>query len=107
MRLFNNSQVLSNSTEICWLVQKKPVTSVHGFKTFQEFLDNEQYTRDSILRCERVCDEHFASIGGLETTEVGAYKSYVGVLLTALLSLNVSHLVECSTLIFTTDLASI
>jgi len=63
-------QMMSNSSEICWLVQKVPVTSVHGFKTFQEFLDNEQYSRDSILRCERVCDEHFASIGGLETTEV-------------------------------------
>ena len=64
--------MLSISNEICWLLQKVPVTSSHGFKTFQEFLDNKQYSRNSILRYERVFDKHFVSTGGLETTEVYA-----------------------------------
>jgi len=63
-------QLLSTSNEICWLLQKVPATSTHGFKTFQEFLDNKQYSRNSILRYERMFDKHYVSTGGLETTEV-------------------------------------
>jgi len=62
--------MLATSNEICWLLQKVPTTSSHGFKTFQEFLDNKQYSRNSILRYERMFDKHFVSTGGLETTEV-------------------------------------
>jgi len=62
--------MLSTSNEICWLLKKVPATSTHGFKTFQEFLDNKQYSRNGILCYERMFDKHFVSTGGLETTEV-------------------------------------
>lgn len=36
--------------------------------SFQDFLDNHQYTRNGILRYERIFGDGFVSTGGLETT---------------------------------------
>ena len=41
-----------------------------GYKTFQEFLDSQQYSRAGILRYEKIFGRHFVSTGGKETTEV-------------------------------------
>jgi phosphoethanolamine N-methyltransferase len=46
-----------------------PLSERHGFKTFQEFLDNKQYSRNGILRYERIFGTNFVSTGGLDTTE--------------------------------------
>lgn len=42
---------------------------------FQQFLDENQYTRNSILRYEKIFGRHFISTGGLETTEVSGAKN--------------------------------
>ena len=47
------------------------------FDTFlslkQKFLDQGQYTRNNILKYEKIFGENFVSTGGLETTEVGVF----------------------------------
>jgi phosphoethanolamine N-methyltransferase len=40
-----------------------------GYKTFQEFLDRQQYTTDNIRLYERVFGRDFISPGGLETAQ--------------------------------------
>lgn len=47
----------------------------HGFQTFQKFLDNQQYTRDGILRYEKIFGDGYVSTGGARTTEV---RNHVG-----------------------------
>ena len=61
---------MSTSNEVCWLLQKVPSTPTHGFNSFEEFLNNKLYSRNNILRYERMFDKDFVSTGGLETTEV-------------------------------------
>jgi len=60
-----------SGNQICWLLYKSRVehAEFHGFKTFQEFLDNKQYSRNGILRYARVFGKDFVSTGGLQTTE--------------------------------------
>ena len=36
----------------------------------QQFLDDNQYTRNNILRYEKIFGETFVSTGGLKTTQV-------------------------------------
>lgn len=65
-------QIKQNRNQICWLFHKvRLVTNGNnqGFKTFQEFLDNKQYSQTGILRYERIFGKHFVSTGGLETTK--------------------------------------
>ncbi|KAK2142169.1 hypothetical protein LSH36_988g00035 [Paralvinella palmiformis] len=61
----------SNYNQICWLAQKvhqsEPFSS--SSKTFQEFLDQQQYSRNGILRYEKIFGRHFISTGGLDTTK--------------------------------------
>ncbi|CAH1779771.1 unnamed protein product [Owenia fusiformis] len=67
-----------NPNQVWWLLQKQQINKMddyHGYKTFQEFLDNEQYSRNSILRYEKIFGKDFISTGGLETT-----KEFVGML---------------------------
>ena len=40
----------------------------------QQFLDQNQYSSNSILRYEKIFGRGFASSGGLETTKVGGRK---------------------------------
>ncbi len=68
--IYNNFQVKSNANQICWLVQKSRRTQQHGSGlSYQEFLDNNQYSRDNILCYEKVFGQHFVSPGGLDTTQ--------------------------------------
>lgn len=58
---------------MCWLMQKtsRSVVQQHqgGFKTFQQFLDNQQYTRRGILRYEKMFGSGYVSTGGPSTTK--------------------------------------
>ncbi|XP_013401977.1 phosphoethanolamine N-methyltransferase-like, partial [Lingula anatina] len=60
-----------NKNQVCWLLKKVRVDTVHnhGYKTFQEFLDTQQYSRNKILTYEKIFGRHFISTGGKETTE--------------------------------------
>ncbi|KAE8607726.1 hypothetical protein XENTR_v10011263 [Xenopus tropicalis] len=60
-----------NQNQVCWLLQRVPrVPNGHqGYSTFQQFLDNQQYSRRGILRYEKIFGEGFVSTGGLETTK--------------------------------------
>jgi len=61
----------NNKNQICWLVEKtvRDITGVNqGEKTFQKFLDKQQYSKNGILRYERIFGKDYVSSGGLETT---------------------------------------
>ena len=45
--------------------------SAQDYETFQSFLDQNQYTRNGILRYERIFGKTYVSTGGAETTQVG------------------------------------
>uniref|UniRef100_A0A8C1ZB68 phosphoethanolamine N-methyltransferase n=1 Tax=Cyprinus carpio TaxID=7962 RepID=A0A8C1ZB68_CYPCA len=63
----------NNQNQLCWLMQKvrRDVVQQHqgGFSTFQEFLDNQQYTRRGILRYEKMFGSGYVSTGGISTTK--------------------------------------
>ncbi|XP_067247838.1 phosphoethanolamine methyltransferase [Chanodichthys erythropterus] len=62
-----------NQNQLCWLLQKARRDAIEqlqgGFSTFQEFLDNQQYTRRGILRYEKMFGSGYVSTGGLSTTK--------------------------------------
>ncbi|XP_017572374.1 phosphoethanolamine methyltransferase isoform X1 [Pygocentrus nattereri] len=62
-----------NQNQVCWLMQKayRNVDHQHqgGFNTFQQFLDNQQYTRRGILRYEKMFGSGYVSTGGPSTTK--------------------------------------
>ncbi|ROL41091.1 Phosphoethanolamine N-methyltransferase 3 [Anabarilius grahami] len=62
-----------NQNQLCWLMQKACRDAIEqhqgGFSTFQEFLDNQQYTRRGILRYEKMFGSGYVSTGGLSTTK--------------------------------------
>ncbi|KAM4617374.1 uncharacterized protein O3C94_021407 isoform 2-T2 [Discoglossus pictus] len=64
-------KIKKNQNQVCWLLQMVPRApeANHGFGTFQQFLDNQQYSRRGILRYEKIFGEGFVSTGGLETTK--------------------------------------
>ncbi|XP_064407981.1 phosphoethanolamine methyltransferase [Latimeria chalumnae] len=57
--------------QVCWLLQKvlRKGSANQGYATFQQFLDNKQYSRQGILRYEKIFGRGFISTGGLETTK--------------------------------------
>ncbi|XP_062846937.1 phosphoethanolamine methyltransferase isoform X2 [Trichomycterus rosablanca] len=61
-----------NQNQVCWLMQKVSRNEVQqhqgGFNTFQQFLDNQQYTRQGILRYEMMFGAGYVSTGGPSTT---------------------------------------
>ncbi|KAM6953426.1 phosphoethanolamine methyltransferase [Aplochiton taeniatus] len=61
----------NNQNQVCWLLEKVPRSSAPpgGFPTFQQFLDNQQYTRRGILRYEKMFGAGFVSTGGPSTTK--------------------------------------
>jgi len=69
--IFTYIKYKGNPNQVCWLVEKveHPEWTSHGFKTFQQFLDTQQYSRNGILRYEKIFGRHFVSTGGKETTE--------------------------------------
>ncbi|XP_069750218.1 phosphoethanolamine methyltransferase isoform X2 [Narcine bancroftii] len=60
-----------NQNQVCWLLQKvvRDRLAHQGYHTFQQFLDGQQYSRNSILRYERIFGPGFISTGGLRTTQ--------------------------------------
>jgi phosphoethanolamine N-methyltransferase len=40
----------------------------HGFKTLREFMDHQQYSRNGVLRYEKIFGAGFVSTGGVDTT---------------------------------------
>ncbi len=69
--MFIHFQNKFNYREICWLAKKidSSETSISSYKTFQEFLDQQQYSINSILQYEHIFGKHFVSPGGPDTTE--------------------------------------
>ncbi|XP_035265800.1 phosphomethylethanolamine N-methyltransferase-like isoform X2 [Anguilla anguilla] len=60
----------NNPNQVCWLMQKVPRSECHkGFNTFQDFLDNQQYSRRGILRYEKIFGNGYVSTGGPSTTK--------------------------------------
>ncbi|XP_075425983.1 uncharacterized protein LOC142465681 isoform X2 [Ascaphus truei] len=64
-------KIKKNQNQVCWLLQSVPRVpgANQGYTTFQQFLDNQQYSRRSILRYEKIFGEGFVSTGGLHTTQ--------------------------------------
>lgn len=62
----------NNPNQICWLLEKvsRSSSTQTGFKTFQQFLDNQQYTNRGILRYEKMFGAGYVSTGGPSTTKV-------------------------------------
>ncbi|XP_053541546.1 phosphoethanolamine methyltransferase isoform X2 [Ictalurus punctatus] len=62
-----------NQNQMCWLMQKacRDLVQQHqgGFSTFQQFLDNQQYTHRGILRYEKIFGYGYVSTGGQSTTK--------------------------------------
>ena len=60
-----------NNNQIVWLLQKvKRQEDTHGFVTFREFLDNQQYSKKGVLSYEKIFGRTFISTGGYDTTKV-------------------------------------
>ncbi|XP_075693450.1 uncharacterized protein LOC142660644 isoform X2 [Rhinoderma darwinii] len=64
-------KIKKNQNQVCWMLQKVPrdADGHQGYMTFQQFLDNNQYSRTGILRYEKIFGDGFVSTGGLETTK--------------------------------------
>ncbi|CAN9515035.1 unnamed protein product [Ophioblennius macclurei] len=64
-------EMKNNPNQICWLLEKVSRSSQtqSGFSTFQQFLDNQQYTNRGILRYEKMFGAGFVSTGGPSTTK--------------------------------------
>lgn len=65
----------NNPNQICWLLEKVQRSSdtQNGFTTFQQFLDNQQYTNRGILRYEKMFGAGYVSTGGPCTTKVAIW----------------------------------
>lgn len=61
----------NNPNQICWLLEKVQRASggTDHFQTFQQFLDHQQYTRNGILRYEKMFGAGYVSTGGPSTTK--------------------------------------
>ncbi|XP_034086679.1 phosphoethanolamine N-methyltransferase 3-like isoform X4 [Gymnodraco acuticeps] len=64
-------QIKNNQNQICWLLEKVPRSpgTQNGFNTFQQFLDNQQYSNRNILRYEKMFGAGYVSTGGPSTTK--------------------------------------
>lgn len=51
-----------------FLFTKIVLENHHGFKTLKEFMDHKQYTRNGVLRYEKIFGAGFVSTGGIDTT---------------------------------------
>ncbi|XP_011608844.2 phosphoethanolamine N-methyltransferase 3-like isoform X1 [Takifugu rubripes] len=64
-------EMKNNPNQVCWLLEKvsRSSDSQNGFSTFQQFLDNQQYTNRGILRYEKMFGAGYVSTGGPSTTK--------------------------------------
>lgn len=51
-----------------FLFEKKKLVNHHGFKSLQEFMDHKQYSRNGVIRYEKIFGDGFVSTGGIDTT---------------------------------------
>lgn len=63
---FSSDTVFANT--VSFLFTKIKNENHHGFKTLKEFMDHKQYSRDGILRYEKIFGSGFVSTGGIDTT---------------------------------------
>lgn len=63
-------EMKQNKNQVCWLMQKvvKDTSFADDSMSFQQFLDTKQYSKNGILRYEKVFGLDFLSSGGLEST---------------------------------------
>uniref|UniRef100_A0A672Z467 phosphoethanolamine N-methyltransferase n=1 Tax=Sphaeramia orbicularis TaxID=375764 RepID=A0A672Z467_9TELE len=64
-------EMKNNPNQICWLLEKvlRSSNTNSKFNTFQQFLDNQQYTSRGILRYEKMFGAGYVSTGGPVTTK--------------------------------------
>ncbi|KAM9849925.1 phosphoethanolamine methyltransferase [Aulostomus maculatus] len=64
-------EMKNNPNQVCWLLEKVPRSSDSQtrFTSFQQFLDNNQYTSRGILRYEKMFGRGYVSTGGHTTTK--------------------------------------
>lgn len=60
----------SNSNQMCFLFKKVRLDNHNGFKTFQEFLDQKQYSMQNILQYEKMFGATHICPGGQESTDL-------------------------------------
>ena len=53
---------------MCYVFKK--MTTTDDQSTFQDFLDQQQYSKNGVLRYEKIFGPGFVSTGGLDTTKV-------------------------------------
>jgi len=58
----------NNNNQMSFLFTKIVLENHHGFKTLKEFMDHKQYTRNGVLRYEKIFGAGFVSTGGIDTT---------------------------------------
>jgi len=58
----------ANANKVSFLFTKIVLENHHGFKTLKEFMDHKQYSRNGVLRYEKIFGAGFVSTGGLDTT---------------------------------------
>lgn len=65
-------QLKNNNNQVIWLLEKVKKNNAmnQGYRSFQEFLDKQQYSSHGILLYEKIFGRTFVSTGGLETTKV-------------------------------------
>ncbi|XP_075552919.1 uncharacterized protein LOC142585793 [Dermacentor variabilis] len=66
-----------NPCQVCFLAKKMRTDAVKDFHSFQEFLDQRQYSRNGVRLYEWIFGNTFVSTGGLSTTEWGVKKAGV------------------------------
>lgn len=55
---------VENASKVSFLFTKVKLENYHGFKTLKEFMDHKQYTRNGVLRYEKIFGAGFVSTGG-------------------------------------------
>jgi phosphoethanolamine N-methyltransferase len=60
---------------VSFLFSKIKLVATHGFKSLKEFMDHKQYSRNGVLRYEKIFGAGFVSTGGHDTT-VQFFKDY-------------------------------
>jgi len=61
--------IKNNKNQYCWLMRKNVRDgNTMGEITFQQFLDSKQYSKNGILRYEKVFDKDYLSSGGYAST---------------------------------------
>jgi phosphoethanolamine N-methyltransferase len=63
---------------LCYVFKK--ITKQDDHSTFQDFLDQQQYSKGGVLRYEKIFGPGFVSTGGLDTTKVRLFLFFLEIL---------------------------